>query len=392
MKKILFITNVPAPYTVKFFELLGKNYDLTVVYERKTASNREKEWFSEVGKSYKEIYLKGIKFGEEAAFCIDVIRYLKMKFDMIIIGNYSSPTGILTILSLLYMKKKFYIHVDGGMKAEREGIKKYVKQFLLSHAEGFFSPGEITDEYIRFYAGESKKILHYSFSSVEQKEVVNRPLSNYQKKNIIKSLEPLCDIKDDDFIIVSVGSIIPRKGYDILLKSIIPIKEKVIVFIIGGKESSALANIMQDNQMQKVFFIDFMEHSKIKEYLQSADLFILSTRYDIWGLVVNEALAAGLPIITSDMCVAGRQLVENDYNGYIFRSENYHELTRCIEKVMERPASSRNEMAQRSIDIANKYTIEKMNIEYADSIEKFLQNEVDSCEKIESERNTKTRI
>ena len=199
MKKILFVTNVPAPYTVKFFELLGQKYDLTVAYERKTASNREKKWFSETGRLYKEIYLKGLKCGEENAFCTEVIRYLKEKFDMVIIGDYSSPTGIWAILSLIYMKKKFYIHVDGGMKAEREGIKKYIKSFLLSHAEGFFSSGEITDEYIKFYAGNSKKIMHYPFSSVEQKDVVDRPLNNCEKKKIIKMLEPKCEIKDQLF-------------------------------------------------------------------------------------------------------------------------------------------------------------------------------------------------
>lgn len=376
MKKILFVTNVPAPYTVKFFELLGQKYDLTVAYERKTASNREKKWFSETGRLYKEIYLKGLKCGEENAFCTEVIRYLKEKFDMVIIGDYSSPTGIWAILSLIYMKKKFYIHVDGGMKAEREGIKKYIKSFLLSHAEGFFSSGEITDEYIKFYAGNSKKIMHYPFSSVEQKDVVDRPLNNCEKKKIIKMLEPKCEIKDDDFIIVSVGSVIYRKGYDILLKSIIPIKKKVIVFIIGGRETSNLTQIMKNNNIHNVFFIDFQGHDKIKEYLRAADLFVLPTRYDIWGLVINEALAAGLPIISSDMSVAGRQLVENDCNGYIFKSENDKELTNCIKKVMEKSEHFKNVMSQRSIDIANRYTIEKMSLEYAYSIEKFLQNEV----------------
>ena len=134
---------------------------------------------------------------------------------------------------------------------------------------------------------------------------------------------------------------------------------------------------MKNNNIHNVFFIDFQGHDKIKEYLRAADLFVLPTRYDIWGLVINEALAAGLPIISSDMSVAGRQLVENDCNGYIFKSENDKELTNCIKKVMEKSEHFKNVMSQRSIDIANRYTIEKMSLEYAYSIEKFLQNEVD---------------
>lgn len=77
MKKILFTTNVPAPYTVEFFEQLSLKFDLTVVYERKTAANREKEWFSEKGKSYEEIYLNGMNYGAEASFSLKIIGYLK---------------------------------------------------------------------------------------------------------------------------------------------------------------------------------------------------------------------------------------------------------------------------------------------------------------------------
>lgn len=47
------------------------------------------------------------------------------------------------------------------------------------------------------------------------------------------------------------------------------------------------------------------------KYYKAADLFVLPTREDIWGLVINEAMAYGLPIITTDKCVAGVQLLNN---------------------------------------------------------------------------------
>lgn len=359
MKKILFTTNVPAPYTVEFFEQLSLKFDLTVVYERKTAANREKEWFSEKGKSYEEIYLNGMNYGAEASFSLKIIGYLKKTYDIIIVGNYSSPVGIISILYLKFHKIPFYIHVDGGIKGEKEGIKKYIKSYLLSSAKGFFSPGSTVDEYITYYAGKTE-IAHYSFSSVKQSEILSKPLENERKKRKIKELEKNVFVNDDDFVITSVGSIIYRKGYDVLLEAVSTIQKKVIVFIIGGEANDKLNSILKKKEIHNVFFVGFKKHSLINEYIQASDLFVLPTRYDIWGLVINEALAAGVPVITSDKCVAGLELIKDDYNGYLFHSEDAEDLRDCIKKVKNKPLAYREILANNALKTAREYTIESM--------------------------------
>lgn len=374
MKKILFTTNIPAPYTVLFFENLGKQFDLTVVYERKEASNRDKAWFSEMGAMFKEEYLSGINVGEEAAFCPSICRYLKKNFDLIIIGNYSSPTGILSILYLKLMHKKFCIHVDGGIRGEREGIKKYLKKFLLSSAFAFFSPGSVTDEYIKYYAGVKKKIFHYPFSSVKEKEIISNPLSMKDKKDLLKRIGLGANVNNNEFVITSVGSVIYRKGYDVLLKALVGMCHDIVVFIIGGKPTEDLEKLIKDNQLYNVHFVEFKKHELIKEYLRASDLFVLPTRYDIWGLVINEALAAGVPVITSNKCVAGMQLIKDGYNGYIFKSEDSIELKKRIGEILSRDVYSREIMSRNCIYTAKGFTIEKMSQEYIRSIETLLQN------------------
>ena len=77
-------------------------------------------------------------------------------------------------------------------------------------------------------------------------------------------------------------------------------------------------NYISEHQLTNVFFFDFMNKELLFKYYQISDLFVLPTREDIWGLVINEAMANGLPIITTDKCVAGKELI-ND-NGYIISS------------------------------------------------------------------------
>ena len=64
-------------------------------------------------------------------------------------------------------------------------------------------------------------------------------------------------------------------------------------------------------------FIDFLQTSELKQYYKLSDIFVLPTKYDVWGLVVNEAMSQGLPVISTSACVAAIELVSNGYNGYV---------------------------------------------------------------------------
>ena len=79
---------------------------------------------------------------------------------------------------------------------------------------------------------------------------------------------------------------------------------------------------------------------------------------DVWGLVVNEAMANGLPIITTNMCVAGLDLVENGKNGFILGVGDYNGLTRAITELFD--FKTRNKMSKESLTKIQEYTIENM--------------------------------
>ena len=61
-------------------------------------------------------------------------------------------------------------------------------------------------------------------------------------------------------------------------------------------------------------FIAFQEKEMLEKYYIAADVFILLTRGDVWGLSINEAMANALPVITTDRCIAGIELVEQNGN------------------------------------------------------------------------------
>lgn len=76
LKKVLFITNIPAPYRIDFYEILGKYYDLTVLFEAKRAPGITFNWKEDGIKNFKAIFLKEGEI-EEKKVNWDIFKYLK---------------------------------------------------------------------------------------------------------------------------------------------------------------------------------------------------------------------------------------------------------------------------------------------------------------------------
>ncbi len=374
-KKITFLTNSPAPYTRSFFEQLQKEFDVYVLYERKQASNREKKWVKKSNISYNEIYLHGIPYAKELAFCPFVFKYLH-NADLIIVGDYSSFTGLFSILYMHYKHIPFVLHIDGGIINTNEKRFKFLfKKFFISKASAYMSSGKMTDLYIRHYGNLKVPVYHYPYTSVPYDEILKH-IYTKEKKNSLRKYLKLDYNCLDSFLVVSVGSIIFRKGFDILIKAAKKCPRCIYFLIIGGTPYKELSNLIKDLNINNIFFIPFCEPEKVKFYLRSADLYVFPTRYDIWGLVINEAMAAGLPVITTDKCVAGIELVENGKNGFVVPADDSIELANAINKYYSLSNNEKRNFAENSLSKIKPYSLENMTYEYACSLTDFINKQI----------------
>ena len=89
------------------------------------------------------------------------------------------------------------------------------------------------------------------------------------------------------------------------------------------------------------------------------DEIVFPTREDVWGLVINEAMAYGLPIITTDKCIAGLELIKNGENGYIVPVEDENILYEQMNKLILDEAL-RKKMGENSLKKIHEYTFETM--------------------------------
>jgi len=352
--KVLFLLNLPSPYRIDFLDALSASCDLTILFERKFASDRDAQWLAKRSEHYEMIFLKGIKSGTENAFCPSVLTYLKKNtYDLIIVGGYSTPTSMLAILWMKLRKIPYILNADGGYIKPDHIIKKTIKRFFISGASGWICTSKTTKAYFIHYGANPNQTYIYPFSSLHEKDILTQLPKRKEKSSAKQALNIV-----EDKVVLSIGQFIHRKGFDVLLNAWKGMPDDAGLYIIGDEPTAEYLNLEQDLHLQNVHFIRFTDKQTLSTYYTASDLFVLPTREDIWGLVIAEAMSFGLPVITTDQCVAGLALVD-ETNGAIIPSENVSILHDRIKKALSN-RKDLNKLGQNSLNKIAPYTIENM--------------------------------
>lgn len=370
-KTVLYLASGVTPYRSAFFQALAKDVELTVLYELR--DSLERQWVVAPADEtlLTEISLKAWKKKRNSAFCPEVIKYLKRDYDHIVIGGYSTPTGMLAILWLKLHRKKFILNADGGMEKQESRLRERLKRFFISSATCWLSSGDRTTRYLQHYGAVGERIFQYPFTSLCQADMLQAPPGGEEKAALRQALGIT-----EEKVVISVGRFSYKKGYgkgyDVLLRSAVQMDKDIGWYIIGGEPTEEFARMKQDMGATNVHFVKFLKKEELAQYYKASDVFVLMTVGDVWGLVINEAMAKGLPVITTDKCVAGLELVTDDDNGYIIPVGDDQALTDRLNKILP-DADRLAQMAKRSLERIAPYTIENMARLHMEAFEKNLR-------------------
>ena len=360
MKKVLFCTNLPSPYRVDFFNEFGKYVDLTVVYERHTSSERDAAWKGTAAMNFKEIYLEAKLVNTDKSRGSSLRKFIAShKSDILILTNYSSPSVMEAIVYCRLFNIPYYMEHDGGFNKKDSFFNRMVKKFLLGGAKGHLTTADEHINYLKSLGIPQDKIYKYPFTSIREKDILEPSGINQELKNEIKKKLGITDPK----VVLSVGRFSYDrgygKGYDVLLKVASQCPSSIGFYIVGDNPTEEFIKMKSDMQLDNVHFVGFKSKKDLLEYYIASDLFVLLSRGDVWGLVINEAMSFGLPIISSNLCIAGMELIEEGENGYVVNLNDISDIQEKISKVVDDNQTILS-MRNKSVEIIKDYTIEKM--------------------------------
>ncbi|MGN0707579.1 MAG: glycosyltransferase family 4 protein [Faecalibacterium sp.] len=372
MPKILVLSSFPAPYRVAVFSELAKAFELDVFFGLSQDDNRNEKFFS--SKSTFGYHLLDVE--EDNQYFQKCIKEIN-RYNVVLGYDWYLPYARKVLRKCIEKNIPYIINCDGAFIPEsrklKTKIKNVVKRYYVTHASLCFASGEHAARYFEFYGANKRTICFHPFSSLHTNDILDRPLSIAEKKTMRENL----GLKGRKTV-VSVGQFIPRKGFDILLSAWGDLDENSQLLIIGGGiEKQEYERLIQEYGYENVRLVDFVEKDEIFSFYKASDLFVLPTREDVWGLVINEAMAVGLPVISTTRCIAASELIQDGMNGYIVPVENadvlYYRMKQCLE------STELFSMGKRNLEKIKRYTIENIAEQHIEDIKKLIEGNTKYC-------------
>ena len=196
------------------------------------------------------------------------------------------------------------------------------------------------DDVIIITKDVERSLLHHRIASVGQMRRIPNPVVVTQ----IPRVGPAEVDPPSDGFVLAIGRLCYQKGFDILIRAFAELPDRAIKLVILGKgpleeELKALAS--EKGVADRVFFYGFV--SNTADFLRSASLFVLSSRWEGFSNVLTEALAAGTPIVATNCSGSPREVLDNGRLGRLVEVGNPIALANAIAGELGRPSTTTEE-------------------------------------------------
>ena len=336
--------NYPSHHQSHFFYTLNQNgFNLKVFYYSKISEERKLQgWTTNKLQEYESF----INAKSLAKILDDSKQYVH------IVPGYGS--GFTRNLAVELSKRNIkWVHwseksTPGWRWYKSYIVKKWYAYYINRYALGALAQGKLAEDDFRRW-GIKKNIGHLSYSI--------KPL------NEVPALKTLQDFKQNRKAFLYLGRLINLKGVDILIKafSLVKSEDWCLILVGNGDKENELMDLIHKLKIpaNKILFHPFVNSVDVNQVLVAADVFILPSREDGWGVVLNEAASLGKPLIASTMVGAAWHLIHEGENGFKFKSNDEYDLFSKMKKYIDNPDLAINQKSN-SIEIFNSYSSEVM--------------------------------
>lgn len=353
--KVFILHTDVSPYRLPLFEEIHKKKHLQV-YHCHFRSIRRKWSLPLKDYTFKNKILKSFRMGPLFINLTLLFDLLKKRHDVYIMGEDQRiyVSKMMTFIVAKLFSKPIVLWTGLTEDNYYEWYKILVDKYL-------FAP--ITRLYFRYtdsFVAYSNKTKEYLIKNGINPEKIFVGTQGLDVKQVFGSDETDSKLVDRGIykgkkIILCVSYFDKRKGIDCLIKAykLLNCADTVLIILGSGIEESKLKFLASGRN--DVVFPGYLEGKEKAYFYSIADVFVLPTYNDSWGLVVNEAMMFGLPIITTTKAGCSSELING--NGFTVKAGNINELSDAIKYIIDND-TERQKMRMRSKEIISGYTIE----------------------------------
>lgn len=337
-RKLVIITEIISPYRIPVFNALAhhRDIDLHVIFLAETDLT-QREWNickDEIHFSYQVLPSWRRRYGKQSILLNRglVAALEDTRPDVILCGGYNYMASWQAQAWAHKHGIPFLAWVESTAIDQRGNHKiiESLKKKFINGCSGFVVPGRSSAEYIYGF-GISQENVFIAPNAVDNDFFSARSASVRENASFYRKRLQL-----PDRFFLYVGRLIREKGIFDLLQAYRLLPEKTrseigIVFVGSGPARSELQEHAAELNLANIRFVGFAQKEELPFYYGLAEAFILPTHTDPWGLVVNEAMACGLPVIVTKVAGCAADLVEDQCNGFLVPAHEPIHLASILE-------------------------------------------------------------
>jgi len=269
--------------------------------------------------------------------------------DIVAIAGYSEPAAWSILIWCKLHHRPMILMTDSKWDdAARSSWKEWLKRGLVCQFSAALCAGYPHRAYLKYLGMKPDRIFE-GVDVVDNDYFWKRACQVRQNPTayrVLPGLEP-----SEPFFLAS-ARFIKRKNIDGLLRAYAQYRKHMIIddckngpwrlVILGdGVERNALEHLLVVERIQGVSFPGFRQIDELPLYYGLASAFIHPAKQEQWGLVVNEAMASGLPVLVSDRCGCASDLIREGSNGFTFKPEDEAALARLMALISSKQVNLR---------------------------------------------------
>ena len=352
----------PTPYRAPLFDRLAErsDLDLSVVYTARTVAGRT--W--KVEPQHPAVFLRGVAVPgmrrvvrHDFLITPGVWRLLdKRSPDIVVVSGWSTYASQAAMLWCRRRRVPYLVVVESHDRDPRarwrRALKWTVVPRLLAGAAGALVTGTLARESM-MRAGVPPDRIWLFANTVDTKALAARAAVLRSRR---MELREGLGIPDVAVAALSVSRLVHEKALEVFLRASAEVEHVHPILAGDGPERGALQACVAELGIDATFAGD-VEWERVVELYVAADVFVLVSRHEPWGVVVNEAAACGLPLLLSEHVGAAADLLEPGANGFLVPADDLPATVRGLRELASDP-TLRARLGERSGAIAEEWGYE----------------------------------